>query len=62
MSRILQKLIGEGYGLDEKVMGALRPYLTGHINRFGDSRLVLLMAIAMTFSTLKGQALKSGFE
>lgn len=35
MSRVLQELIGEGYRIDEEAMGALSPYLTGHINRFG---------------------------
>ncbi len=35
MSRILQELIGEGYAIDEEIIGALSPYLTGHINRFG---------------------------
>jgi TnpA family transposase len=41
ISRILQELIGEGYGIDEEVMGALSPYLTGHINRFGSYSLDL---------------------
>lgn len=41
MSRILQELIGEGYVIDEDVMGALSPYLTRHINRFGNYRLDL---------------------
>jgi TnpA family transposase len=41
MSQILQELIGEGYGIDEEVMGALSPYLTGHINRFGSYSLDL---------------------
>jgi hypothetical protein len=35
MSRILQELMGEGYEIDQEVIGALSPYLTGHINRFG---------------------------
>ena len=35
MSRILQELMGEGYEIDQEVIGALSPYLTGYINRFG---------------------------
>lgn len=35
MTRILQELISEGYAIDEEIMGALSPYLTKHINRFG---------------------------
>jgi len=35
MSRVLQELIAEGYEVNEEIMGALSPYLTGHINRFG---------------------------
>ncbi|AFZ24411.1 transposase, TnpA family (plasmid) [Cylindrospermum stagnale PCC 7417] len=35
MTRILQELIAEGYAIDEEIMGALSPYLTKHINRFG---------------------------
>ena len=41
MSRILQELIGEGYRIDEEIIGALSPYLTGHINRFGSYSLDL---------------------
>ncbi|MBV8887287.1 MAG: Tn3 family transposase [Chroococcidiopsidaceae cyanobacterium CP_BM_RX_35] len=41
ISRILQELIGEGYGIDQEVMGALSPYLTRHINRFGSYGLDL---------------------
>jgi TnpA family transposase len=41
MSRILQELIGSGYEINEDVMGALSPYLTGHINRFGNYSLDL---------------------
>lgn len=41
MSRILQELIKEGYGIDKEVISALSPYLTGHINRFGNYRLDL---------------------
>jgi hypothetical protein len=60
MSRILQELIGEGHGIDEEVMGALSPYLTGHINRFGSYSLALnrqpqeldyeLLSDSMTFA------------
>lgn len=35
MMRILQELISKGYAIDEEIMGALSPYLTKHISRFG---------------------------
>jgi hypothetical protein len=33
--------MGEGYEIDQEVIGALSPYLTGHINRFGHYSLDL---------------------
>jgi TnpA family transposase len=35
VTRILQELIQSGYVIEEEIMGALSPYLTKHINRFG---------------------------
>lgn len=41
MSRVLQELSQEGYSIDDDVIRALSPYLTGHINRFGQYKLDL---------------------
>ncbi|HEY9835250.1 MAG TPA: transposase, partial [Stenomitos sp.] len=35
VSRILNELIQEGHAIDIEIMGALSPYMTKHINRFG---------------------------
>ena len=35
VSRILNELIQEGHAVDIEIMGALSPYMTKHINRFG---------------------------
>lgn len=35
VSRILNELIQEGHAVDIEIMGALSPYITKHINRFG---------------------------
>lgn len=41
MTRALHKLAGEGVHLSAETLGRLSPYLTGHVNRFGEYRLDL---------------------
>lgn len=41
MSRVLHELMREGYSIDDDIIKALSPYLTGHINRFGQYKLDL---------------------
>lgn len=47
MTRSLNTLHQNGFELDEKVLAALAPYRTTHINRFGDYTLDLESAIEM---------------
>ncbi len=41
ISRILQEFIQAGHTIEEEIIGALSPYLTKHINRFGSYSLDL---------------------
>ena len=41
ISRILQEYIQAGNTIEEEIIGALSPYLTKHINRFGSYSLDL---------------------
>lgn len=41
ISRILQDYIQAGNTIEEEILGALSPYLTKHINRFGSYSLDL---------------------
>jgi TnpA family transposase len=39
MTRVIKKLIDDGYTVTEEILSRLSPYATGHINRFGTYRL-----------------------
>ena len=41
ISRILQDYIQSGHTIEPEIIGALSPYLTKHINRFGSYNLDL---------------------
>jgi hypothetical protein len=38
-TRVLHQLASEGYPIDEEVLAHLSPYLTAHVNRFGQYTL-----------------------